>query len=39
MIELEEDVFDTHDYINNLKELHSQQFEKMVDQYAEKYKI
>ena len=39
MIELEEDAFDTHDYINTLKELHSQQFEQMVNQYAEKYKI
>ena len=39
MIELEEDLFDTHDYLINLKELHSQQFEQMVEQYAEKYKI
>ena len=39
MIELESDAFDTHDYINNLKELHSSQFEQMVEQYAAKYKI
>ena len=39
MIELESDAFDTHDYILNLKELHSQQFEQLYDQYAEKYKL
>ena len=39
MIELADDEFDTHDYIINLKQLHSQQFEQMVEQYAEKYKI
>ncbi len=39
MIELETDSFDTHDYIINLKALHSQQFEEMVQLYAEKYKI
>ena len=39
MIELESDEFDTHDYIINLKELHSQQFEQMVEHYSEKYKI
>lgn len=39
MIELESDAFDTHDYIINLKEFHSQQFEQLVESYAEKYKI
>ena len=39
MIELEADSFDTHDYLINLKELHSQQFQEMVQKYAEKYKI
>ena len=39
MIALESDAFDTHDYIINLKELHSQQFEQLVESYAEKYKI
>ncbi len=39
MIELESDAFDTHDYIINLKELHSQQFEEQYEQYAEKYRI
>ena len=39
MIELESDAFDTHDYLINLKELHSQQFEQLVESYAEKYKI
>ena len=39
MIELESDAFETHDYIISLKELHSQQFNELVEQYAEKYKI
>ncbi len=39
MIELESDAFETHDYIINLKELHSQQFNELVEQFAEKYKI
>ena len=39
MIELETDAFDTHDYIINLKELHSQQFDRLYEQYAQKYQI
>lgn len=39
MIELASDAFDTHDYILNLKEMNSEQFEEMVAKYAEKYKI
>ena len=39
LIELASDAFDTHDYVINLKELHSQQFDQLVEQYAEKYKI
>lgn len=39
MIELETDAFDTHDYIINLKELHSQQFDQLYEQYAQKYQI
>ena len=39
MIELEADAFDTHDYILNLKELHSRQFDQLYEQYAQKYQI
>ncbi len=39
MIELESDAFDTHGYILDLRELHSQQFDQLYEQYAGKYKI
>ncbi len=39
MIELEMDAFETHDYILNLKELHSQQFDELYELYAQKYQI
>jgi phosphate:Na+ symporter len=39
MIELEMDAFETHDYILNLRELHSQQFDELYEQFAKKYQI
>ena len=39
MIELNQDEFQTHNYINNLKELRSHNFDALYNQYAEKYKI
>jgi len=39
MIELNQDEFQTHDYINNLKELRSHNFDRLYAQYAEKYKV
>ncbi|MBR5093807.1 MAG: Na/Pi cotransporter family protein [Oscillospiraceae bacterium] len=39
MIELEADAFETHGYIIDLRELHSQQFDELYARYAEKYKI
>ncbi len=39
MIELASDEFEAHDYVINLKEIHSQQYDELVEYYAEKYKI
>ncbi len=39
MIELNRDEFQTHDYLINLKELRSHNFDALYAQYAEKYKI
>ena len=39
MIELNQNEFQAHDYINNLKELRSHNFDALYNQYAEKYKI
>ena len=39
MIELNQDEFQAHDYINNLKELRSHNFDALYNQYAEKYKM
>ena len=39
MIELQKDEFETHDYVINLKELRSHNFDTLYNQYAEKYKI
>lgn len=39
VIEQDEESFDAHDYLINLKELHAQQFQEMVAQYTQKYWI
>ena len=39
MIELKSDCFDTHNYMINMKELRSHDFDKHYEQFAEKYKI
>ena len=39
MIELNQDEFETHDYVINLKELHAHNFDKLYAEYAEKYKV
>ena len=38
-IELQSDEYDTHDYVINLKELHSHNFDQFYEEYSEKYKI
>ncbi|MBR0040404.1 MAG: Na/Pi cotransporter family protein [Oscillospiraceae bacterium] len=39
MIELQQDDFDTHEYVINLRELHAHRFDEYYVTYAEKYKI
>ena len=39
MIELNQDAYDTHDYIINLKELRSHDFDELYARYAEKYAV
>ena len=39
IIELDADCFDTHGYVINLKELHSHEFDKHYEEYAQKYQI
>ncbi len=39
MIELEADEFDTHKYLNRIKNKRSAEFEKQFEDYAERYKI
>ena len=39
IIELRSDCFDTHNYVINLKELHSHEFDKHYEEYAKKYQI
>lgn len=39
VIELNADNFDTHDYINNLKQLHSHNFDELFAHYSDKFKI
>ena len=39
MIELESDVFETHSYIDSIKEMHSQTFDELYDQYSKKYQL
>lgn len=39
MIELQADAYDTHDYVINLKELHSHDFDTLYEHFAQKYVI
>ena len=39
IIELNEDCFDTHDYVLNLKERHSHEFDKHYEEFAQKYQM
>lgn len=39
LIELDQDAFDTHGYVINLKELHSHDFDLLYSDYAKKYDI
>ena len=39
MIELQQDAYDTHGYIVDLKELHSHNFDALYEQYTQKYQI
>lgn len=39
MIELEDDEFDTHKYLNRVKNKRSDEFEKQYEEYASKFKI
>ena len=39
MIELKSDCFDTHDYMINLKELRSHDFDKHYEEFAKKYQV
>lgn len=39
MVELESDAFDTHEYLNSVKELRSVSFERYFEEYREKYAI
>ena len=39
MIEIGSDMYDTHGYIINLKELHSHNFDALYEQYSEQYSI
>lgn len=39
LIEISSDAYDTHDYIINLKELRSHDFDRLYSFYSEKYKI
>ena len=39
IIELNSDCFDTHNYVINLKELHSHEFEEHYEEFAKKYQI
>ncbi|MBO6040424.1 MAG: Na/Pi cotransporter family protein [Oscillospiraceae bacterium] len=39
MIELQSDEYDTHGYVINLKELHSHDFDRLYDEYTQKYAI
>ncbi len=39
MIELKQDEYQTHDYLSNLKEMHTHDFDVLYAQYAEEFKI
>ena len=39
LIELERDAYDTHGYMEDLKEFHSHNFNSLYEQYAQKYQI
>lgn len=39
MIELNADAYDTHEYIIDLKEMHSHNFDNLYDHYTQKYQI
>ena len=39
MIELQSDEYDTHGYVINLKELHSHDFDRLYEEYTQKYAI
>ncbi|MBQ9687475.1 MAG: Na/Pi cotransporter family protein [Oscillospiraceae bacterium] len=39
MIELNQDTFETHDYLINLKELRTHHFDELYAQYAQRYKL
>ena len=39
LIELNSDLFETHGYVINLKELHSHRFDEYYEKYAEKYRV
>ncbi len=39
LIELQQDDFETHGYLLNLKELHAHRFDEFYEQYAKKYRI
>ena len=39
MIELESDAFETHGYIEGVKEMHSHSFDRYYDEYSKKYAI
>ena len=39
MIELESDSFDTHEYLNSLREMKTGQFRSLVEEYSRKYTI
>ena len=39
MIELEEDVFDTHEYLNQVKEKRSADFERVFEDYRERFSL
>ena len=39
MIELESDVFDTHKYLDHVKDKHTEEFERYFDEYKERFAI
>ena len=39
MIELESDAFDTHEYLNSLKQMKQESFARYFEEFREKYKV